>query len=434
MSTQARLTLADALAQARAMKPGLPLEALYVGPDAARALADFARAKCGPRALVLSDENTCAIGGQPVFNALAAAGKSIAEKRYGADPVDANDFFANEVADALHGHDFIVAIGAGSLCDLAKQAATIEQKPALLFAAAASMNGYTSGITALKVKGLKRTIPCTPAAGVFADPEIVATAPIRMAAAGVADFLSKGSSSSDWRAAHLLRGETYDEQAMVFYRGVQERVLSAAPGVGRSEPGAVGEVLEALLLSGLSMLVAGSSSPASGGEHLISHYLDMKSGLYGTPHDLHGAQVGVGTLHCLKLWEQVLALDPAAIDVDALLQQHPSDEEIRTMIDEDWGITAPEVWQQWQQKALGPEGLRAELQAIKARLPELRDHVMQGFIPHDAVEEAIAASGGPVTPDALGAPVEEYDLAIERARYIRSRFTILDLAAELGIH
>jgi glycerol-1-phosphate dehydrogenase [NAD(P)+] len=175
----------------------------------------------------------------------------------------------------------------------------------------------------LKVRGLKRTLPCTPALGIFADPRIAATAPLRMTAAGIADFLSKASSSSDWRAGHFLRGGYYCERPREFFEGTQERLLEAAPRVASGDVDAVGVVMEALLLSGLSMVVAGSSAPASGGEHLISHYLDMKSALYGLHHDLHGAQVGVGTLHCLRLWESILAT--SSFDVDACIAAQPDE-------------------------------------------------------------------------------------------------------------
>ena len=47
----------------------------------------------------------------------------------------------------------------------------------------------------------------------------------------------------------------------------------------------------ALMLNGIAMEICGSSRPASGSEHLISHALDLVS---AKPH-LHGLQVGVAT-------------------------------------------------------------------------------------------------------------------------------------------
>src|SRR5690606_12773580 len=151
---------------------------------------------------------------------------------------------------------------------------------------------------------------------------------------------------------HLLRDEYYDENALQFYEVILEETLGCAGAIGAGEAHAVGVLLEALILSGLSMLVAGSSAPASGGEHLISHYVDMKAALYGSSHDLHGVQVGVATLHCLRLWERILALDPAAIDPAALAAQQPDMEQVEAWVLEDWGYeVGQEVMKQWTEKA-----------------------------------------------------------------------------------
>jgi glycerol-1-phosphate dehydrogenase [NAD(P)+] len=300
----------------------LPIEQCHTGTDAAERLAAFARERLGHTAFVVSDANTRRLG-KELLHALSDAGKSLAEKTYGPEPLDATEALGKEVARAGQDADFFVGLGSGTLCDLAKYAGHRLGRPVLLYPTAASMNGYTSSIVALKVRGLKRTLPCTPALGIFADPRIAATAPLRMTAAGIADFLSKASSSSDWRAGHFLRGGYYCERPREFFEGTQERLLEAAPRVASGDVDAVGVVMEALLLSGLSMVVAGSSAPASGGEHLISHYLDMKSALYGLHHDLHGAQVGVGTLHCLRLWESILAT--SSFDVDACIAAQPDE-------------------------------------------------------------------------------------------------------------
>lgn len=431
----AQTTRGELLARAYAVSPNLAIEVCHIGPDAARQMGAFAKARCGRAALVVSDENTRAAAGDAPFAELRAAGKAVSEKIFGGERLDASDHLGDEVAEAGRDADFFVGIGSGSVCDLAKHAGTKLNRPVLLFGTAASMNGYTSGITAMKVRGLKRTIPCQPALGVFADPAIVAAAPSRMTAAGVADFLSKCSAGADWRTAHFLRNEFYDESALRFYEGIVEAMLESAEAVGRGDANAAALVMEALLLSGLSMLVAGSSSPASGGEHLISHYIDMKHALYGTSNDLHGVQVGVATVHCLRLWEKVLAVDPSRMDIDALIAAQPSEEQIRALAVEDWGETvAQEVLSQWEQKALSPAGLRAELEKFRDGLPALRVDVGHDLLPADTVERAIRLAGGPTAPEDMAAPVEEYAKSLKRARYIRNRFTVLDLASELTLN
>jgi glycerol-1-phosphate dehydrogenase [NAD(P)+] len=307
-------------------------------------------------------------------------------------------------------------------------------KPVIVYPTAASMNGYTSGITALKVRGLKRTVPCRPAAAIFANPEHVATAPARMTAAGVGDFLSKCSSTTDWRAAHILLGAAFDPKAREFALGIQDLLLEAAPRVRTGDPDAVALVLEALLLSGFAMIVAGSSAPASGGEHLISHYLDMKSALLGTPHDLHGAQVGVATVYCLGLWEDILALQPADIDVDALVAAATPDDEVAAQILSDWGAeVGAEVQSQWNAKKMDAAQLRKHLEKVRTSHGAMKRELPSDLLPAETVARAIRESGGPTRPDELNAPPVEYRRAQYRARYIRNRFTVLDLAGDLGL-
>ncbi len=413
---------------------GLPFHACHVGPDAALRLAAFARAEGAALCLLICDDNTYPAGGEHVTRELVEAGLMVQHHRFGPGPIDGTDTLGDEVARGADGVDLVVAVGSGTLTDLAKYAGDKLKRPVLLYPTAASMNGYTSGITALKVRGLKRTLPCTPAAGIFANPEHVATAPQRMTAAGVADFLSKCSSSTDWRASHILQDVAFDPKAREFFEGIQERLIEAAPHVGRGDPEAVALALEALLLSGFSMVIAGSSAPASGGEHLISHYLDMKSALHGTPHDLHGTQVGVATVHCLGLWEKIMALTPDAISIERLIGARPSDAQVSAWIREDWGAeVGPEVQAQWDAKKMDAAALRKFLERIRKELPRMQRELPQDLLSSAVVARAIRESGGPTSPEDLEAPVEEYRNALTRARYIRNRFTVLDLAQDLGL-
>lgn len=413
---------------------GLAIRACHIGPDAARQLRRFARAQGWASCLLVTDENCYRAGGDEVVAALIAAGVRVREQRFGSEPFEGTDVLGDEVARAAAGADALVAVGAGTVCDLAKYAGNALGRPVVVYATAASMNGYTSGITALRVRGLKRTLPCASPIAVFADPEHIASAPQRMTAAGVADFLSKCSSSADWRASHLLLDVPFDPRAREFVEGVQERLIASAPRIARGEPEAVMLVLEALLLSGFSMVIAGSSAPASGGEHLISHYLDMRAALRGTPHDLHGAQVGVATVHCLGLWERILALAPDAIDVEALVAAQPPEEQVRAWITEDWGPeVGAQVQRQWDAKRMDASALRAFLSRVRAHLPRLRRELAQDLLPASTVAEVIRQCGGPVTPEELRAPAEDYQRALTRARYLRDRFTVLDLAQDLAL-
>ena len=89
-----------------------------------------------------------------------------------------------------------------------------------------------------------------------------------------------------------------------------ERHYTEQPrAIAAGETAAISALFRALVYSGCAMTLQGSSMPASGGEHLVSHTLDMRAELEGSEHDLHGRQVGVGTIFAAALYEKVLALD-----------------------------------------------------------------------------------------------------------------------------
>src|SRR5690606_4192076 len=93
------------------------------------------------------------------------------------------------------------------------------------------------------------------------------------------------------------RGEPIDGLACSMARTAAEALLGRTDSV---ESDAFLTVLaESLILSGMSMVVAGSSRPASGGDHEIMHAVDQ---LYpGTSN--HGELAGVGTAFCYFLRE-----------------------------------------------------------------------------------------------------------------------------------
>ncbi len=412
----------------------LPIERCTIGPDAADQLAAFARNKGVKSCLLVADENTLIAEAGRLHDALRNAGIAIEPVTFPATAFEATQERADEVAQAGKNTDCYIAIGSGTLCDLAKDAGSKQDKPVLLYPTAASMNGYTSAIVALKVRGLKRTLPCEPAVGVFTDPEVVATAPQRMAAAGVADFLSKCSSAADWRASHLLRGGYYCDRPREFNDGIQERLFKETTAIGAGTPEGIQLVMEALLLSGFGMVIAGSSAPASGGEHLISHYLDMKHALYNTGQDLHGAQVGVATIYTLGLWEKILAQNPDTLDGEALWARQTDEAEIEASITSDWGDTVgAEVREQWQEKRLGRDPFLAEIEMLRRQLGRLREEAKKELQSAETVAACIRAVGGPTTAEELSVDTKEYYNGQARARYLRNRFTVLDLAAELDL-
>jgi glycerol-1-phosphate dehydrogenase [NAD(P)+] len=123
----------------------------------------------------------------------------------------------------------------------------------------------------------------------------VRTAPDALSTAGIGDVVSKLSAVADWELAAVDVGERVDGLAVAMARSAAHAVLHQ-PGSARSDE-FLTVLAEALILCGMSMAVAGSSRPASGGDHEIMHAIDK---LYpGTAS--HGELAGVGALFCAHL-------------------------------------------------------------------------------------------------------------------------------------
>ena len=71
---------------------------------------------------------------------------------------------------------------------------------------------------------------------------------------------------------------------------------------------ALGRLIQVLLLSGFGMTICGGSYPASQGEHLISHHIEMMPPTGWEP-ALHGEQIAVTTLVMAKLQDRILSRD-----------------------------------------------------------------------------------------------------------------------------
>ena len=107
----------------------------------------------------------------------------------------------------------------------------------------------------------------------------------------------------------------------------EEAVITSirqADTIRANKPDGLSVLIDALLRSGIAMVLAGSSSPASGGEHLISHLWDMTAHWMGRTPALHGQQTGVTTLISLALYQKILSLEPEVIRRKDLKPEFPT--------------------------------------------------------------------------------------------------------------
>lgn len=388
--------------------------------------------------LLLQDDNTRAVAGDEVARSLTAAGFTVHPYTLegpAGEHIEATGERVDEViqaVDAIGDAVAAIAVGSGTINDLVKYASFQRQIPYGVCATAASMNGYTSAIAAILEDGIKRTLGCLPPVVVVADLDIVAAAPAALTLAGLGDLLSKPVSSGDWRLGHLLLGEAFTEVPLVLVEAAFRKVQAAARGIGEGSPAAVGALLEALLLSGISMASAGTSSPASGGEHLISHYWDMVAPFRGRHVGLHGAQVGVTTLISATLYQHLMARRPTEADIERRLAALPAAEDYIEALSACPEPLRPGIRAEVLKKFPTREVLGARLRALAQGWDHIWGEVGKNLQTPETLRSVLEAAGAPVSASALGIPEWELREAFLRARDIRARYTILDLAWEMG--
>ncbi|HEX5740521.1 MAG TPA: iron-containing alcohol dehydrogenase family protein [Pilimelia sp.] len=204
---------------------------------------------------------------------------------------------AHALGDRLRerSYDAVVGIGGGRTIDTAKYAASRYAVPMVSVATSLANDGIASPVASLEHHGRKGSYGVHIPIAVVVDLDFVENGPERQTQAGIGDAVSNLNAVADWELAHRVRGEPLDGLAVTLARTGAEALLNHPGGIGDDDFLTV--LAEALILGGIAMAVCGSSRPASGGCHEISHALDELAP--GTAS--HGAQVGVGALICTYL-------------------------------------------------------------------------------------------------------------------------------------
>ena len=235
-------------------------------------------------------------------NTYAAAGtmRPKAQQEIILDPagLHANEIATAKVLDLLEeGVEVIVAVGAGTIHDIARYCAHETGCRFVACPTAASVDGFCSNVAAMTWHGYKKTLPAVAPEIVVADIDIIRNAPIRLARSGVGDILAKYTALADWRIARLLIGEHFCRKIHGIMEEAVETVVSRTEGILTGDREAFAALTYALIMSGIAMQMMGSSRPASGAEHHVSHMIEMEAqALDAVSSALHGEKAGVGAV------------------------------------------------------------------------------------------------------------------------------------------
>ena len=209
-------------------------------------------------------------------------------------------------------YEAVAGIGGGRTIDVTKLAAHVAGIPMVAVATSLGHDGIASPVSTLAHESGSGSYGVVPPVAVVVDLDRVRQAPVPLSTAGIGDAISNLSAVADWELASADTGEPVDGLAAAMARSAAHAVLHE-PGPSTSDE-FLTVLAEALILSGMAMAVAGSSRPASGGDHEIMHAINQ---LYpGTAS--HGELAGLGALFCTLLRDDT----SQAAAISSCLQRH----------------------------------------------------------------------------------------------------------------
>jgi glycerol-1-phosphate dehydrogenase [NAD(P)+] len=402
---------------------------VVIGGSAIDALGTFLEERSWPRTLVVSDANTHDVLGGTVERAIKSRGQVADRLTFELDA----GLVADEGAVARlraqivkGGPDVVIVAGSGTLTDITRYATFSEGKPFISLPTAASMDGYASGIAAMQFDGLKASFSTHAPVAIFADLDIVASAPTEMTRWGLGDLLGKATAHFDWWLAHVATGEVFCPAIAAQVRGPLNRCLDEPEHLLRGGAAGIEALLEGLIGSGLAMARIGSSRPASGSEHHMSHFWDLLAYQGRQPHRPHGLQVGYGTRLAMSLQRRALEHLEAAM-VTEIGKAATEDER---------------YWLGTQTGSKAMEDVRAEKRALYAKhaasWPPPPDRFQGDHLGLDKLLETFPRVEGALSAAGMGRAQDLFDAAtvsatMRFANRVRSRFTTLDLLESQGV-
>lgn len=316
-----------------------------------------------------------------------------------------------------------IAIGSGTINDLCKRAAYLEEKPYAVFPTAPSMNGYLSASASLlggttNGPAIKESVKAAPPAWLWADLEVLASAPLRLIQSGLGDSICRSTAQTDWLMSSLMLDTAYDPLPFSWLASQEEELLHSAGRLKSHDLKAVAVLFQTLILSGKGMTHAGGSYPASQGEHMIAHAYEMMAQQqdYHYTEPYHGELIAVTTLEMAALQESLLQFEKPCFS--------PLPYPESNVLSHKLGFSADACIKFLENKFYRIESRRP---SMESRWEKFRGQVGDITRSHQFLHHVLEEAGMATSSMELGLLTEAYDTARKLAYATRDRFTFLDL-------
>ena len=252
--------------------------------------------------VVICDTNTWRVAGDRVCRLLAHCPSICLQ----ADHLHADENAVETVLSSLPADaDILLAVGAGTIHDITRYVSFQKGIPFFSIPTAASVDGFVSTVAAMTWHGFKKSFSAAAPICVLADSTVFSQAPGRLTASGISDLFGKYTAIADWKIAHAITGETICAKVCQMELEAVEQVQKDLAGIHAGKEESCERLMYGLLLSGLAMQMVGSSRPASGAEHHLSHFWEMEI-LNPCLDAYHGEKVSVGLVYTLGVYQKAV--------------------------------------------------------------------------------------------------------------------------------
>ncbi len=370
--------------------------------------------------LLVADDNTLAAS-EGILESLAASGFELKKLIY-SNLNYARAETVNELIALSHDVGGILSVGSGSLNDICRAASNRAGIEFAIFATAPSMDGFASDTAPIIENNFKISWQCRQPGVIIADTKILAAAPAELKSAGFGDMIAKYVAIVDWKIAALTIDEYYCESIVGLVKEAIARIVALADGVTGNDEKAAGEVMEALVFTGLAMKLAKSSRPASGCEHVISHFWECKKLVRGVWPEYHGKKVGVATVQACRLYRKIAAenetINPTrdTTDWDEVKAAYGPE-----LIDDMMKCNRPSITD------------RVDPALLKAKWSEIRKIILEELPDEDKLLSLMKRAGAATEPSEVNVDRKLYAEGMKYHPYMRNRLLLTRLIPMLGI-
>ena len=410
------------------------LQFLKIGRGVINTVPDMIAAMGKKYPFVVCDANTWQVAGERVCAILKDAGVAFKSYVIPGERVAPAEWETGSVVMHFDPKcDMLLAVGSGVIGDICKVVAHAVGVPMATVGTAPSMDGFASNSSSMEMNHVKVSLYNHAPMGLILDSEILAQAPMRMLWAGLGDMVAKYISLCEWRISHVAIDEFYCAEIADLMRTAVKKVVDSADGITRRDPDAIQSIAEGLVIAGVAMAYAEISRPASGLEHYFSHMWEMMALDRNQPYDLHGIQVGIGTVLTMKLYEKIRHITPDRARAEAWMAAFDEEawtEQVRRI----FGKTADEIFAIEKAAHKNDPAVHARrLDNLLSHWEEIRAAMAEELPVCQKLMDTMAATGMPMKPSEIGIPMQDVIDAFLGSRDVRNKYLTSSLLWDLGL-